>query len=180
VRCREEDMELNELDRRLINKLSGDLPSGKRPFGALAHELGVSEEEILERIRIYSRSNLLRRVAAILAHRRAGFVANAMVAWRVPEEKVADAGETMATFNEVSHCYERLSYPWWPYNIYTMIHGRTRDQCMEVVEKISAHTGSDDYAVLFTVREFKKISMGYFDESKEGLNEDAEKHETRT
>jgi DNA-binding Lrp family transcriptional regulator len=173
-------MDLNELDRRLINRLSGDLPSERRPFAALACELGVREREILERIRSYSENALLRRVAAIVAHQRAGFVANALVAWRVPEQKIAEVGETMAAFEEVSHCYERLSYPHWPYTIYTMIHGRNRDQCMEVVERIAARTGVDDYVVLFTVKEFKKQSMRYFDESREVPSEDAEKDEAGT
>lgn len=180
MRCREENMKLNDLDRRLINRLSADLPSEKRPFAVFGRELGLPEEEILGRIRKYSESNLLRRVAAIVAHHRAGFVANAMVAWRVPEQRLVETGETMAAFREVSHCYERLSCPQWPYTIYTMIHGRSRDQCMEVVDRISARTGLRDYAVLFTVREFKKKSMSYFDESREVPKEDAEKDEAGT
>ncbi len=173
-------MEFSELDRQIINRLSGDLPSEEKPFAVLARELGLAEEEILERIQRYSENNVLRRVAAVVAHQRAGFVANALVAWRVPEEKVVQIGETMAAFTEVSHCYERLSYPQWPYTIYTMIHGRNRDQCLEVVERISASTGLRDYAVLFTVSEFKKKSMRYFHESREVLSENGERDKAGT
>jgi DNA-binding Lrp family transcriptional regulator len=168
-------MALDELNRRLINRLSGDLPSEKGPFAVLGRELGLPEAEILDRIRKYSASKLLRRVAAVVAHHRAGFVANAMVAWRVPEKKLLETGETMAAFEEVSHCYERLSYPHWPYTIYTMIHCRDRDRCLEVIERMATRTRMRDYVVLFTVREFKKKSMSYFDESREVPGDDAEK-----
>ncbi|MCK5557044.1 MAG: Lrp/AsnC family transcriptional regulator [Candidatus Hydrogenedentes bacterium] len=155
-------MELSELDRKIINRLSGDLPSDKTPFATLAREIGLDETVLLEKIGNYAKTNVLRRFAAILAHQNVGFVANAMVVWRVPEESVVETGQTMARFGEVSHCYERLSYPQWRYNIYTMIHGRDREQCLKVVERISAVTGIHDYKVLFTVREFKKTSMRYF------------------
>ena len=165
-------MGLSELDRRIINRLSGDLPSDKTPFAALAREVGLSERELLERIEGYFKTNLLRRVVAVVAHMRAGFAANAMVVWRVPEDKMVETAREMAGFKEVSHCYERLSYPHWPYTIYTMIHGRSRDQCIEVVERMSACTGMRDYTVFFTVREFKKESMRYFHESTGSANED--------
>ena len=155
-------MELSELDRKIINRLSGDLPSDKTPFATLGREIGLDETVLLEKIGNYAKTNVLKRFAAILAHQNVGFVANAMVVWRVPEESVVETGQTMARFGEVSHCYERLSYPQWRYNIYTMIHGRDREQCLKVVERISAVIGIHDYKVLFTVREFKKTSMRYF------------------
>lgn len=156
-------MELTDLDRKIINALSENLPPDMTPFASLAHDLGLDERDLLDRIEIYSQQELLRRFAAILAHHNAGFVANAMVAWRVPEDRIEEAARTMVQFREVSHCYQRLSYPHWPYTIYTMIHGRTREQCLGVVQSIATQTDIQDYKVLFTAREFKKKSMRYFD-----------------
>jgi DNA-binding Lrp family transcriptional regulator len=155
-------MEFSELDKKIINRLSGDLPSDMTPFAALASEIGIDESELLATIEDYAKTNVLRRFAAVLAHRDVGFVGNALAVWHVPEDSVVETGEIMASFNEVSHCYERLSYPQWPYNMYTMIHGRDREQCLEIVEKIAEATGIRDYRVLFTAREFKKASMRYF------------------
>ena len=156
-------MELTEPDRKIINRLSENLPSDMTPFASIAHDLGLDERDLLGKIDHYREHGFLRRFAVIVAHHNAGFVANAMVAWRVPEDKVEEAARTMVQFREVSHCYERLSYPHWPYTIYTMIHGRTREQCLAVVQSISDRTDIHEYKVLFTAREFKKKSMRYFD-----------------
>lgn len=156
-------MEFSELDRKIISRLSGDLPSDKAPFATIVRKLGVDEAELLEKIKSYAESGVLRRFGAVLAHRSAGFVANALVAWRVPEDKVTEAAQVMTEFQEVSHCYERPAYPQWPYNVYTMIHGRDREECLELIQEISSRAGVRDYKVLFTAREFKKESMRYFD-----------------
>lgn len=165
-------MKLSELDRSIINRLSDDLPPDMTPFATLARDVGLDENELLEKIEKYGENGVLRRCAAIVAHRSAGFVANALAAWRVPEDRVVEAAETMSGFDEVSHCYERLSYPRWSYNIYTMIHGRDRQECVNVVQEISARTGVRDYRLFFTVREFKKKSMRYFHEPADDVNED--------
>jgi DNA-binding Lrp family transcriptional regulator len=159
-------MEFSELDKKIINRLSGDLPSGKMPFAAIASEIGIDASELLATIEHYEKASVLRRFAAILAHRDVGFVANALAVWNAPEDSVVETGEIMAGFDEVSHCYERLSYPQWPYNIYTMIHGRGREECLNVVGRIAEAAGISDYQVLFTVREFKKRSMRYFTEGR--------------
>ena len=156
-------MELTDLDRKIINRLSEDLPSDMTPFASLARDQGLDERDLLGKIDHYREHDLLRRFAVIVAHHNAGFVANAMVAWQVPENRIEETAQTMVQFREVSHCYERLSYPNWPYNIYTMIHGRTREQCLAVVRNIAEQTDTNEYKVLFTSREFKKISMRYFD-----------------
>jgi DNA-binding Lrp family transcriptional regulator len=156
-------MELTDIDRKIINRLSQDLPSDMIPFASIAHDLGLDEKDLLDRIEDYREHEILRRFAVIVAHHSAGFVANAMVAWQVPENRIEETAQTMVQFREVSHCYERLSYPHWPYNIYTMIHGRTREQCLAVVRNIAEKTDINEYKVLFTAREFKKRSMQYFD-----------------
>jgi len=107
-------------------------------------------------------SGIIRRFGATLHHQKAGFSANAMVAWIVPDSKVEEAGRIMAGFREVSHCYQRVTQGDWKYNVYTMIHGNSRDECREIARRISKNTGINEYAVLFSVKEFKKTSMEYF------------------
>jgi len=154
---------VDALTKKIVSALQGDIPLVREPYRQLARELGISEGELLERLSRMKSDGLLRRVAAVLRHRRVGFVANAMVAWRVPEEEVEDAGQAMASFPEASHVYRRPAFPDWPYNIYTMIHGTSREECEEVVEKMSSVTGIGDCVVLYSTREFKKTSMDYFE-----------------
>ena len=105
---------------------------------------------------------LLRRVAAILYHRRAGFSANGMGVWNVPEDRVLETGVRMAAFRGISHCYQRPTYPDWPYSLFTMAHGRSKEECDAILEAISAETGIADRATLYSSTEFKKVRLLYF------------------
>ena len=105
---------------------------------------------------------LLRRVAAILYHRRAGFSANGMGVWRVPQAQVLEVGRRMAAIRGISHCYQRPTYPDWPYSVFTMAHGRTREECDEILDAIAEATGIVDRRTLYSSTEFKKIRLLYF------------------
>lgn len=155
-------VELTEQDKKIIAALQTDLPIVARPFAAVAEAVGLGEEELLERLRAYQKRGWLRRIAAILYHQRAGVTANAMAVWRVPPERVEEAGRRVATFPQVSHCYERPTYPQWPYNLYAMIHGFSEEECRRTAEEITRAIGMDDYLLLFSEKEFKKTSMEYF------------------
>lgn len=156
-----EDAPVETLDRRIIARLCADIDDTLYPFLALAAEFGMAEEELLARVRSYRERGLLRRFGAILRHQQAGMVANGMSVWAVPTEAVERVGAIMAAQPEVSHCYERLALPEWPYNLYAMIHAHTEDEVRQVTARIAAETGIADYAILFSVREFKKTSMVY-------------------
>jgi siroheme decarboxylase len=104
----------------------------------------------------------LRRVAAILYHRRAGFSANGMGVWKVPDADVLDTGRRMAAFRGVSHCYQRPTYPDWPYSVFTMAHGRSKEECDAILDSIAAATGITERATLYSSTEFKKVRMLYF------------------
>jgi len=153
---------MDELDKKIVALLQGDLPLVQAPYAAVASELGIEEDELLERLRKLKNKGILRRVGAILYHRRACFWANAMVAWRVPEERVAEVGEIMAADPRASHVYRRPVYPDWPYNLFTMLHGRNRAEVETAVREMAERTGVGEYEILFSVREFKKTSMRYF------------------
>ena len=104
----------------------------------------------------------LRRFAAILHHRNAGFKANAMVVWQVPQEQVDACGTEMALFREVSHCYRRPVYPSWPYPLFTMVHAETYSACTDVVKRIEARIGAFPHKNLFSTKEYKKVRVKYF------------------
>lgn len=153
---------LDDVERRIIHHLQGDLPLTSRPFAVIASRVGISEEELLERIRLQKERGVLRRFGANLDPHLAGFRANAMVAWRVPADKVDEIGPLMATFREVSHCYQRRVHGKWKYNLFTVIHGKNKKDCQGIVRRIAENTGIRDYVLLLTLKEYKKTSPEYF------------------
>lgn len=153
---------LDDLDRMIIAELQGDLPLAERPFSAVAGAVGSSEAEVLARLESFRQQGILRRVAAILYHREAGYAANVMAVWDVPDDRADETGAIMASFAEVSHCYRRPRRPGWPYNLFTMIHGRDHEQCRKVAADIAARTAPRRYELLPSTREFKKTSLEYF------------------
>jgi DNA-binding Lrp family transcriptional regulator len=155
-------MKLDELDKKIINALSGDLSHSKEPYEDIARKLGISEEELLDRIHGYLEKKLLRRLGAMIAHRIAGVDANGMIVWDVPEERVEEVGLKLAAAPEVTHCYARPRFPQWPYNVYTMVHGRTRAFCEEIAERLAGEVTIERYKLVFSTREFKKTSPRYF------------------
>lgn len=156
------ELTFDDLDRRLIARACGDVDESRAPFRGMAAELNAGEEEILVRLRRYRQTGAMRRFGAVLRHRAAGFTANGMSVWDVPDAATLHAGEAMSAHPEVSHCYQRPRFTGWPYNLFAMIHGQTREACMPVAERIAREIGMHDYRVLFSLREFKKTSMVYF------------------
>ena len=152
----------DDLERRIIQHLQGDLPLTARPYAVLASKVGISEEEVLERIELLKEQGTLRRFGATLRHQLAGYKANAMVAWYVPEDNMEEIGPLMATFREVSHCYERRIQGKWKYNLFTMVHGKTGKDCEDIARRIAENTGIKDYVLLLSLKEFKKTSPEYF------------------
>ena len=153
---------VDELDKKLISHIQKDLPLDPRPFALIADKIGISVDELIKRIKSMIKEGVIRRFGATLYHQEAGFSSNAMVAWIVPEEQVEETGKAMAKFREVTHCYERRPQKDWRYNIYTMIHGDSRDECYEIARRISESTGVQEFNLLFSEKEFKKSSMEYF------------------
>ncbi len=149
-------------DIRFIRVLQEDLPLLEMPFAVLAEQAESTEEELFAWAKKMEHLGYMRRFAGILHHRSAGFKANAMVVWQVPEEQVDAVGEQMALFREVSHCYRRPVYPTWPYPLFTMIHAETYSGCMDVVKRIEERVGSFPHKNLFSTKEYKKIRLKYF------------------
>jgi len=156
-------MQLDAIDRKIIARLQGDLPLVSRPFASMAHELELSEAEVVERIQALADNQVMRRFGATLRHQRSGFASNVMVAWRVPAERAPEVGRLLAGFRNVSHCYWREPCDDFPYNLFSMVHGRDEDECRAVVAEMAAQAGADDHDLLFSLEELKKTSMRYFD-----------------
>jgi DNA-binding Lrp family transcriptional regulator len=152
----------DEFDIAVIKALQGDMPVIPEPYRPAADELGIDQPKLLEHLEGMKERKLLRRVAAILFHRRAGFSANGMGVWNVPEGEELAYGKRMASFRGISHCYQRPTYADWPYSVFTMAHGRSKEECDAILDAIAADTGVDDRATLYSSTEFKKIRLLYF------------------
>lgn len=153
---------LTDQDVAVIRELQVDLPIEPEPFTPMAERAGLSLDEFFAHAQTMIEKGQLRRFAAILFHRRAGYRANAMGVWAVPEDQVAGIGPQMASFAAVSHCYQRPIYEDWPYNVFTMIHGRSMEDCETIIDAIADATGIRDYAVLYSTKEYKKTRVAYF------------------
>ena len=152
----------DELDIAVIRALQGDMPVVEEPYAAAAAELGMTQERLLDHLAGMQERGLLRRVAAILYHRRAGFSANGMGVWKVPDEQILEVGCQMASVRGISHCYQRPTYEDWPYSVFTMAHGRSKEECDAVLDAIAEQTGIDERATLYSSTEFKKVRLLYF------------------
>ncbi|WP_299292603.1 Lrp/AsnC family transcriptional regulator [Nitrosopumilus sp.] len=163
--------EPTEEDKDFIRELQKDMEIIDEPFLKAANNLGISENELFEKMKYYEEIGVMRRFAAILRHRQVGFTANGMIVWKVPEDKISDVGAKLGAFPQVSHCYERPTYPDWPYNVFSMIHCKTHDEANEMAKTIQDQINVDDYRILFSSREFKKTRVEYFVESNFSLEE---------
>ena len=156
------NFEPDEVDKMFIRELQKDIEVVSEPFSEPARRLGISVEDYLARAKYYESIGVMRRFAARLRHRNAGFIANGMIVWIVPEARIDEVGTLLASFPQVTHCYRRPTYPDWPYNLYSMVHARSREVCEGIAMEFAARVGISDYRILFSTREFKKERVRYF------------------
>jgi DNA-binding Lrp family transcriptional regulator len=155
-------IELTDDDIAVIRATQGPMEVRSDAYVPAAEALGATVSEVLARLESLRERGGLRRVAAILYHRRAGFSANGMGVWAVPDGDILDTGKRMAAFRGISHCYQRPTYPDWPYSVFTMAHGRSKEECDAVLDSIADATGVTERATLYSSTEFKKVRMLYF------------------
>jgi siroheme decarboxylase len=153
---------LTDLEKKIIASIQEDMAITARPYLKISEKLGISEETLLETLQKLCERGIIRRFGATLRHQKTGFTANAMAAWKVDEDRVETVGNQMASFKQVSHCYRRNPTDRWPYNLYAMIHANDKESCRQVARRMSRETEVEDYALLFSRKELKKISMVYF------------------
>jgi DNA-binding Lrp family transcriptional regulator len=160
-----------EGDKEFIRQLQKDLEVSDRPFLAAAQSLGMTEDQVFEKLKHYEEIGVMRRFAAILRHRDVGFTANGMIVWRVPEQRIEDVGSMLGAFPQVSHCYQRPVYADWPYNVFSMVHCKSVSEAESMAKEIQSHIKVDDYRILFSSREFKKTRVEYFVEHEFALED---------
>ncbi len=156
------DRKISEDDKTAIRALQEDIPLTPRPFDLWGKEFGIPYEELLEKAHDFQERKIMRRFSAVLYHRKAGFRANAMGVWKVPEERVEEVGNMFAQYQAVSHCYERPVYEDWPYALFSMVHGRSVEECQSLLDAMSEESGITEYASLYSTREYKKTRVRYF------------------
>lgn len=154
--------EFSDRERELVRSLQESIPLTPQPFAEIAAQTGLDPGEVLELVKAWKADGTIRRFGAMVRHQRLGYTANAMCAWDVPDERVDEVGETLAAAAEVSHCYQRPKAEKWDYNLFAMIHGPSAEDCERVAAALAEKTGIASYRLLYSSREFKKISMKYF------------------
>ncbi|MGD1835803.1 MAG: Lrp/AsnC family transcriptional regulator [Nitrososphaeraceae archaeon] len=157
-------IKITERDKQFIKELQKDIDIIKEPFKKEAKNLGISTQKLYSKAKEYEKLGIIRRFAAILRHRDAGFKANGMIVWKVPEAIIDDVGYKLASFPQVSHCYRRPTYPDWEFNLFSMIHTRSIEAAKEIAKEMSEIINIDNYRILFSSREFKKERVKYFEE----------------
>lgn len=156
-------IEITESDKHFIRELQKDLKVIPEPFKEMAENLRITTTELFAKAKEYEKNGVMRRFAAILRHRDAGFSANGMVVWQVPDEKIDEIGYKLAAFPQVSHCYRRPVYSDWQFNLFSMIHARTLEAAEKIAVEMSEIVEIKDYRILFSSREFKKERVKYFE-----------------
>ena len=154
--------ELTELDKRIVRVLQGEFPLVAEPYKTLAEQVGVSEEIFLERVKAMQETKKIRKMGAVLCHREVGFKANVLVAWEVPADRLDEIAQRMAASPSVTHCYDRNTAHNWPYNLYTMVHGHSREECEQVVKTLGEECHVSNHVMLYSKHEWKKTAMKYF------------------
>ena len=156
-------IELTPKQKEILKIVQADLPDSATPFAEIARLTNTSEQKVLDLLTKLKNEGCIRRFGATLRHQQAGYDYNAMVAWYVEEGQDIDKiGQIMASRPEITHCYERRNCLDWPYNLYTMIHGQSEDDCEHVISELVQATGVTQYEILFSYKELKKTSMEYF------------------
>ncbi len=159
------DLTLTQEHYKLIQYLQKDIPFIEEPFESIINQLNISYETLFNHIQEFLDAGVIRRYASILNHRNAGFNANAMVVWNIDEENAQEIGKVAASYSSVSHCYLRPKYENWQYNLFTMIHGKTKEETQTVIDDIASNIEHSYYMPLYSSREFKKVRIDYFNDS---------------
>ena len=152
---------LSDLERRILGTIQKGLPRTLTPYRDMACEIGIETEELLEILRQWQKNGRLRRIGAVVSHVKVGLGGGSMVVWQVEPERIEEVGTKLASFDQVSHAYERPSSKEWPYNLYTMVHGRDAEDVDRTVEEMSRSCGVKNYYQLQTKEELKKVPPTY-------------------
>jgi DNA-binding Lrp family transcriptional regulator len=152
---------LSDVELKVLAVLQGGLPKSRNPYRDMAAKAEIEPDELLSVLKDWIQQGKIRRIGAIVNHFKVGLGAGAMVVWRVEPERIEQVGRELASFEQVSHAYARRTPENWPYNLYTMVHAKSREEARELVRKMSETCGLTDYRILDTQRELKKAPPTY-------------------
>ena len=153
---------IDPVDRAIIVATQGGLPRVPRPYHAIAQQLGLAPEDVMNRLRRMQDNGIIRRIGVVPNHYRLGYRGNGMSVWDVPDAMVAELGRKIGDLDFVSHCYHRPRFlPEWPYNLFAMVHGRDRAEVEQKVQQIADLLGKQDrgHTILFSSRILKKTGL---------------------
>lgn len=153
---------IDETDRKLLKILQETIPLVSKTWEKTAAAAGLTEEEFFLRVNTLKGRGVIRRISAVLRHREAGFSANGMACYKIPPEKIEEAGIKAAKFHQVSHCYQRPTFKQWPYSLFCMVHSLDRASCEKITADIAAAIGCGEYLILYSEKEFKKERVKYY------------------
>ncbi len=153
---------LTENEKKIISLIQKDIPVTSTPYKTMADKIDISEDTFIKLLKGLNKRKILRRYGATLKHQKSGYKANAMIAWKVDDEKVESVAKKMAKSENVTHCYKRKPVKNWDYNIYTMVHGKSEEECFDILKTLLKISDSKKHKVLFSKKELKKTSMQYF------------------
>ncbi|OIP53386.1 MAG: AsnC family protein [Helicobacteraceae bacterium CG2_30_36_10] len=156
------DVKLTSLHHEVIRLAQYDINMVREPFAEIIEKLSIDYDTFFNILNELQEAGIMRRFASILNHRKAGFNANAMVVWEVDEDNGKEIGEKAAAFSAVSHCYLRPKYENWPYNLFTMVHGKTTEETNSIIDEMAKEIPSRSHMPLYSSREFKKVRIEYF------------------
>ena len=153
---------IDAIDRRLIAALQEGLPLVSRPYDEIGNHLVLSGTEVRARLTRLLKEGVIRRIGAVPNHYALGLAANGMSVWDINDSRIEEAGQLVGALDFVSHCYRRpRRLPLWPYNLFAMVHGKSRGEVEAKVERISALIGdaARAYEVLYSTRILKKTGL---------------------
>jgi DNA-binding Lrp family transcriptional regulator len=157
---------MDEIDQAILRTMQNGIPMLKEPFVEVAKKIGISHDEVIARLKRLIKNGVIRRFGVSVNHRKMGIVANALVVWKVPQNRVEEVGKAMSSCSEITHCYERQTISGrWEYNLFAVIHGYDRESCKQFIEKLSKAIGLKEYSVLFSVKQFKRTSVTSLNQS---------------
>ncbi|MCK4441975.1 MAG: Lrp/AsnC family transcriptional regulator [Sulfurovaceae bacterium] len=162
IKPKSKQIELTPLHYKVIALSQRDIPIVREPFKNIVEELDISYDKFFSILNELKEAGVMRRFAGILNHRKAGFNANAMVVWDIDETKAEEMGKKASQFSAVSHCYLRPKYNNWPYNLFTMVHGKTTKETNGIIKEIASEIEHFSRRPLYSTREFKKVRIEYF------------------
>lgn len=157
-------VKLDTIDKKILVALQGDLDDSPEPYARIASAVGVTESEVIVKIRRLMDEGVIRRIGAMIRHIEAGIGYNGMVIWKIDPQRLDETGQTLAEFPEVTHCYERPPFGEKGGTLFTMVHASSESDFLEIVRKMAEKIGGAEYEILFSELELKKISMTYFNE----------------